>query len=310
MSTGKDLMTGNHWGKALPSHVVIREVGPRDGFQAENVIIPTQIKIGVMEELALAGLSHIQAVSFVHPHKVPQMADAEELLESLEKMPGVTYSGLALNLAGVKRAVKTRVDALEISVSASGTHSRKNTGLGREEAMEQTMDMAALAREHGLDVIAGVQCAFGCAYEGEISQACVLDMVASYMSLSPQALCIADTTGMAGPLQVQELMSRVLSLAGDLPVFLHLHDTRGLGLVNMAAALMSGVQHFDASCGGMGGCPFIPGAAGNVATEEALYLMERLGIATGVNLPQVAACSRGLEQFLRRVLPGRIHRLE
>ncbi|MBI9077265.1 MAG: hydroxymethylglutaryl-CoA lyase [Desulfatibacillum sp.] len=302
-------MTPTRWEAALPSHVVIREVGPRDGFQAEDVAIPTEHKVKAIEDLAKAGISHIQAVSFVHPKRVPQMQDAEAVLWALQKQPGVTYSGLALNLAGVKRAVATQVDALEISVSASDAHSRKNTGMGRDLAVEQAADMADMAREAGLEVIAGVQCAFGCVFEGAIPEKQVLGMVEAYLALSPQALCIADTTGMAGPLQVQELMTQVLTLSGDLPVFLHLHDTRGLGLVNMTAAIMSGIHHFDTSCGGMGGCPFIPGAAGNVPTEEALYLMERLGIATGVDLSQVSACSRSLEQFLRRVLPGRIHRL-
>lgn len=297
-------------GEAAPSRVVIREVGPRDGFQAEDVIIPTDMKLKVIGDLARAGITHIQAVSFVHPKRVPQMADAEQLMESLEKQPGVVYSGLALNPAGVKRAAASRVDAVEISISASDSHSRKNTGMGRDEAMAQAGDMISLARDAGLGVIAGVQCAFGCVYQGSIPEKQVLDMVEAFLVHSPQALCIADTTGMAGPLEVGGLMSRIASMAGDLPVFLHLHDTRGLGLVNMTAAIMSGIHHFDASLGGMGGCPFVPGAAGNIPTGEALYLMERLGIATGAAVDQVAACTRALEIFLRRILPGRIHRLK
>ncbi len=303
------IMGKDRW-EDMPSHIVIREVGPRDGFQAEDQFIPTDQKVRVLEELARAGVAHIQAVSFVHPGRVPQMGDAEEVLSLLSKDPKVTYSGLALNLAGAQRAVSTPLDALELSVSASHTHSRKNTGMSRDQAMDQVDAMAALAKDRGLDVIGGVQCAFGCVFEGRIPEKQVLDMVEKFLSLEVQSLCIADTTGMAGPLQIQALAGRILALAGDVPVFYHLHDTRGLGLVNMAAALMSGVHHFDTSFGGMGGCPFVPGAAGNIPTEEALYLAKRLDLDTGIDLAGVVACSRSLEKFLRRILPGRIHRLD
>ncbi len=285
----------------LPSHAHLREVGPRDGFQAESAVIPTDTKIRFIEGLSKTGLRHIQAVSFVHPKKVPQMADAEEILSRLYREPGVIYSGLALNLAGVQRAINAGVDAVEVSFSASNTHSRKNAGMGTEKALEQVLEMATVARDSGLAAIGGVQCAFGCAYEGAISQKQVLEFVQRLLKQGVDSLCIADTTGMAGPLEISSLMEEVVALAGDLPVFLHLHDTRGLGLVNMVAGLSCGVKWFDTSFGGTGGCPFIPGAAGNLPTEESLYLMDRLGVSSGVDASLVADCSLNTDKITREL---------
>lgn len=292
----------------LPTSVVLREVGPRDGFQTIDKTIPVDLKIKFIESLANAGFSHIQAVSFVHPDRVPQMKDAEQVVLGLKKRPGLTYSGLALNLAGVNRAADAGLETIEISVSASHTHSRKNTGMGKDQALAQAGEMTLAANKRGMNVIAGIQCAFGCAYEGAIKKNCVMDMVKVLLAANPSALCIADTTGMAGPVQIEALMPKILSLS-KVPVFLHLHDTRGLGLVNMLIALKSGVRHFDTSFGGLGGCPFIPNAAGNVSSEEALYLMSGLGVKTGIDLEQVAACSRKMENFLGVPLPGKVHNL-
>jgi len=290
-------------------NVILREVGPRDGFQAEASFIPAQLKTEVIESLADAGFSHIQAVSFVHPGKVPQMADAQEVCGLLKKRASVSYSGLALNVRGVERAVEAGLGVVEVSASASNTHSLKNAGMTQEQAREALEKMAVRAKALGLTVWASIQCAFGCAYEGAVPPERVKETARAVLDQGVDFLGLADTTGMAVPTQVQSLVSELLPLAGKTPLFLHLHDTRGLGLVNLLAALECGVTRFDTALGGMGGCPFVPGAAGNIATEDTLHLLESLGIRTGINKTQVARASRRLEAFLGHAFSGKLYRM-
>ncbi|MGD9332784.1 MAG: hydroxymethylglutaryl-CoA lyase [Desulfobacterales bacterium] len=292
-----------------PRQVTLIEVGPRDGFQFEARPITTDLKVEVVTGLIRAGLTHLQVVSFVHPNRVPQMADAEALLKRLPQGRKIHYHGLVLNARGLARAMATGLRAVEISISASDTHSRRNTNLTFPEALEKGCRMVRTAKKNGLYVRAGAQCALGCAFEGAVAPERVTDILTRFRDLGADAVVVSDTTGMGSPLSLQRLLDRLQPAVAPLPVILHLHDTRGTGLVNMLTGLDYGIAHFDTSLGGMGGCPFIPGAAGNIPTEDAAYLLNTLGIATGIDIRQVAECARKLESAIGRQLPGKMLRV-
>ncbi len=288
------------------THITLVEVGPRDGLQSEDIFLSPQSKVQFIDCLIQSGLRQIQVASFVHPGLVPQMADAEQVIQALPLKPEVEYSALVLNRTGLDRALATSIDCIEISVSASSTHSQKNTQMSRQEALTQAEKMIPLAKGRGFTVRASIQCAFGCIYEGEIEP----DTVSSTASLLGQAgadtLALADTTGMGHPNLIQSVIEATRTRLPKVPLALHLHDTLGLGLVNLIAALECGVRCFDTSCGGLGGCPFVPNAAGNIATEDTVYLLHKLGYSTGVHWPQVAECTQNLEQILGRRLPAKL----
>ncbi|MEJ2474518.1 MAG: hydroxymethylglutaryl-CoA lyase [Desulfobacterales bacterium] len=292
-----------------PDQVTLIEVGPRDGFQFESKIIPTSLKVEIISGLVAAGLKQIQVTSFVHPQRVPQMADAESLLRALPAWENVDLSGLVLNRQGLERAHRAGLRQVEISISASDTHSRKNTGMPLDEAFQRGQEMVALARKYGMYVRAGIQCAFGCVYDGAISLQRVVDMARVFIDQGAAALALADTTGMADPPAIRRMVTAVHRAAGETPLILHLHDTRGLGLVNLMAALECGVTRFDTALAGMGGCPFVAGAAGNIATEDTVYLLDRLQVKTGISIKEVAACSIKLENFYGKTFAGKMVRL-
>ena len=293
----------------LPETVTLIEVGPRDGFQAESKSIPTRLKVETIEALVEAGVRQIQVTSFVHPQWVPQMADAEEVCRSLGKNSDVTYSALALNKKGVERAHAAGISHLDLSVSVSETHSRKNTNISVPEAMKDLRETIDLARQEEMQLRVGLQCVFGCAFEGPIPTERVVKMTEEILSMEIDMFSLADTTGMANPLQIKQLLTKLRSNLGDTPVILHLHDTRGAGLANLVTALECGITYFDTALAGLGGCPFIPGAAGNIATEDTLYLLHSMGVQSGIDIAQVAQCSLGLEAFLGRQLPGKMYPL-
>ncbi|QTA92090.1 hydroxymethylglutaryl-CoA lyase [Desulfonema magnum] len=296
----------------LPDKITLIEVGPRDGFQFEKKIIPTDMKIEIISGLAEAGLRRIQVVSFVHPKIVPQMADAEEVLARLhkkEELNHVIFSGLVLNTKGAERAHLAGLRHIEVSISASDTHSRKNAGMSLEQAIDQGKEMISLAQTYHMRIRAGIQCAFGCVYEGKIPEERILQMAQVLISSGIDTLSIADTTGMANPLSITKLMEKLLPRTNGIPVVLHLHDTRGLGLANVMTGMMCGITHFDTALAGMGGCPFVTGAAGNIATEDTAYLMKSMNIETGIDLSKVANCSMQLEKFFKKQFPGKICRL-
>ncbi len=292
-----------------PDSITLTEVGPRDGFQLESRIIPTVLKAEIIGRLADAGISQIQVASFVNPARVPQMADAEDLIFLLPKRENLVYTGLALNSKGVERSFRAGLNAVEVSVSASDAHSRKNAGMSRAQALEQGREMVRLAREKRMHIIASVQCSFGCVYEGEIPAENVLETVRMYADSGADRISLADTTGMGHPLLVKKLVSAVQREIGQIPLGLHLHDTRGLGLVNLMAGLECGIRHFDTAFGGLGGCPFVTGAAGNIATEDTLHLLESLHIKTGIDSRKVSECSRIMSEFLEKPLPGMLWRM-
>ena len=293
----------------FPDKVTLTEVGPRDGFQFEKELIPTGMKVEIINDLVTAGLKNIQVASFVNPSRVPQMADAEELVRRLSESTGVTFSGLVLNTRGVQRALEAGLKHVEISISVSDTHSRKNAGMDFDRALIGMKEMMELARTEDMVVRAGIQCAFGCVYEGSVSRARIVDLVQYYVSQNVDAIALSDTTGMANPLSINTLLNSVMPECGSIPLVLHLHDTRGLGLANLMAALACGVVQFDTAMAGMGGCPFVAGAAGNIATEDTVHLLESMGISTGIDMAGVSSCSYRLEDFLGKQFPGKMHRL-
>ena len=292
-----------------PKHVTLIEVGPRDGFQFEARTLPTEIKLDIIEKLATAGLTHIQVTSFVNPTRVPQMADAEQLVRQLPKSVGVEFSGLVLNRQGVERAYHSGLNYVEVSISASDSHSRKNTGMTQEDACKMGLEMIRLAREYQLTIRAGIQCAFGCVDEGAIPPQRVLKIARGFLDCGIDALALSDTTGMGHPASVANLLEFLLPDTDNLPIIMHFHDTRGLGLVNVMTALDHGISRFDTALGGMGGCPFVRGAAGNISTEDTAHLMAQLDIETGIDISKVADCSKQLEQYFGKAFSGKLHRI-
>ena len=290
--------------------IYIEEQGTRDGFQVEAVHIPTELKIKWIEQAVEAGVKRIQMSSFVHPKLVPQMADAEAVCLGVNKKEGVIYSGLVLNLKGVERAIKSGLNHVAISMSASDTHSRKNANKSIDESLIEFAQMARTAKEAGLTVRGGIQCAFGCRYEGEILEQFVIGLAKRHLDLGIDELSLADSTGMANPLQMKRIMSQIIPLAGNLPVILHLHDTEGKGIANMIAAIECGVNHFDTAFGGLGGCPFIKGATGNIATEDVVHCLHQMGYETGINNLKMIELTREVEVFLGRKLPGKVKIVE
>lgn len=293
----------------MPNHIEIIEVGPRDGLQREATYIPTQQKIALIDTLSEAGIPRIQVTSFVHPKWVPQMADAEAVCAGIKKKSGVIYSGLVLNMKGLERAHQAGLKAVDMSVSASDSHSRKNANRSLSEAMLGFKEMVARARDYGIRIRGGIQCAFGY-FEPDVTQQLVVEIAQQHLALGIDELALADSTGMANPRQIREMMEAIFPLAGDKPVILHLHDTRGMGLANVVAAIDAGCTYFDTAFGGLGGCNFIKEATGNIATEDTVYMVHQMGYETGIDLPKVAAVSKRLQEILgQQAFPGKMYRL-
>ena len=294
----------------LPQKVELQEVVLRDGIQNEKLIVPTIEKVNLINSLTACGLKRIEVSSFVNPRLVPQMADAEELWESIERKEGVLYSALIFSENGLDQAIHCDVPHVGIFVSASETHSMKNSNKSIAEATKDVLKLLKKGRSAGMEVRAGVMNAFGCAYEGEVPAERVTGLVGDLMAEGPDEICLADTSGMANPWQMKEVLSLVKELTGDKTISLHLHNTRGMGLANVWAALQEGITAFDTSLGGLGGCPFIPGAKGNIATEDTVYMLEDMGIKTGVDLDQLIEVSLSFEKFFGKEFPAVISRLE
>ena len=292
-----------------PRHVVIEEQGLRDGLQPEAMVVPTPKKLVIIEALTAAGIKKIQVTSFVHPRLVPQMADAETLCSKLDHSGDVTYSALVLNEKGVQRAADAGLKHVGVSISASDTHSRKNANATLQEAGERMAAMIRLGKQMGLLLRGGLQCVFGCRYEGKIQKNVVMDLVKAQLDMGVDELSLADSTGMAHPGSIQDIAGEAVELAEDLPVYLHLHDTEGKGLANAAAGMSAGVSHFETAMGGMGGCPFIKGASGNVSTEDLICMLHQMGIQTGIDIRQLATVSRELEGFMGKTFSGKMHTL-
>ena len=249
--------------------VTIEEDSLRDGLQFEKKILSVEEKLSLFQQLKSAGIKNIQVGSFVHPKIVPQMADTDEFVRLINQdTHDVLISGLVLNDKGLDRAIHCGLEHVNMSVSVSDTHSRKNARRSSKDALKSILKLIAIAVDEGIKVRASAQCAFGCAYEGVISENVLINTLREMAEAGASDLNLADTTGMANPVQVKRVVAKVTKTIPDVPISLHLHDTRGLGIANIMAAYELGVRSFDTSCGGLGGCPFVKGAAGNVATED------------------------------------------
>jgi len=293
----------------LPDRVDLCDVGPRDGFQFEEQFIPTDVKVETITALADAGVPRIQVTSFVHPEWVPQMRDAETVCEQLPARDDVTYAGLVLNEKGLDRARDAGLSQVDLSIATHDRHSRNNANRTVEEAVAQAESMVQTAREHGMEAQMGFQTVFGYEAPADTPLDRVVEMSRHFADMNVESISLADSTGLAHPGMIEERVRAVRSAIGDVPLVLHLHDTRGLGLANVYAALQCGVERFDTSLAGMGGCPFIEGATGNVATEDTVYLLEQLGIDTGIDRTAIGRASLRLESLLGTTFPGKGHRL-
>lgn len=290
----------------LPTRVLIEDEALRDGLQNEQRLFSVEEKLSLIAAIADAGVARIQVGSFVHPKWTPQMANTDEVFAALPARADVVYSGLVLNRAGLDRALKVGVRHLSISVSASETHSRKNANKSTDEALADILPTIERALAEGIAVRAGVQSALGCGYEGAIDPQKVLKIARAFHAAGAREINIADTAGLADPALVDRVIRQLADALPDVTLSLHLHDTRGLGLANMLAGLNAGVRVFDAAVGGLGGCPFIPKATGNIATEDAANMCARMGVATGIDVARLSAVALRLAALLGRKLPSRM----
>ena len=295
---------------SVPRDVLIEDEFLRDGLQSEKRRLSLDEKLKIARALADCGAARIQVGSFVNPERVPQMADTDELVARLGRRDGVVFSALVLNMKGLERAIAASVAHVSMSVSASERHSRDNTGKSVSEARAEIPPMIERAADAGIAVRAGIQCAFG-RDEGDVPPETVIEIASAYRDAGVGEINLADTAGRANPKSIERLVLRVREAIDDrAQVSLHLHDTRGLGLANMIAGWQAGVRIFDAALGGAGGCPFIPDAAGNIATEDAAHAFEQMGVNTGIDWRRLSALAADVESALGRGLPGRMMRLE
>ena len=279
-------------------HVTIVEVSPRDGLQNERAVLPVAAKVALVDALSAAGVPVIEVTSFVSPKAIPQLADAEQVMAGIRRRPGTRYTVLVPNERGYDRALPTRPDGIVVFGAASETFSQRNINCSIAESIERFRPVVARAKADGLLVRGTVSCALGCPYEGEIAPAAVRDVAARLLDLGVDELSIADTIGVGTPLRTTQVFGEVLSLVDASRVNAHFHDTYGRALANLEACLALGVRSVDASAAGLGGCPFAPGATGNVATEAVLAMLDAKGYTTGVDVAAVAAAGRAIRAAL------------
>ena len=291
----------------LPARISLREVGPRDGLQNEDPV-PASAKIALIDQLATTGVRRIEAVSFVKAEAIPQMADADEVWAGVTKDPAVRYSALAPNLRGARRALDAGFTEVEAVVSASDTHNRKNVNHSTAESLDEIAVMIDEAHQRGATLQVVVATAWGCPYEGDVPVERVLAVAGRAVADGADAISFGDTTGMATPRRVQDLVGAFRSRHPGTSLNLHFHNTRGAGLANVLAALELGVDDFDASVGGLGGCPYAPGASGNIATEELVHMVEDMGVGTGVDLAAMIEAAAAAERIVGRELPSQVLR--
>ena len=282
----------------------IREVGPRDGFQNEPEIVPTEVKVELINALARTGLKRLEITSFVRPDVIPQLADAAEVLQRIDIPPGVSRSVLIPNERGLDNAlaVRDRFDEINVFLSATESHNRKNVNRSVEESLTALEHVLGRAREAGLRCEGVISVSFGCPYEGRVEPARVFEIARRLAEAGAEEIGFGDTTGMANPRQVREFFEQARVELQDIELTAHFHNTRGQGLANVYAALEAGIDSFESSFGELGGCPVPPGATGNIATEDLVSMLDEIGVETGVDLPALIACTRMLQRHLRRAL--------
>lgn len=293
---------------ALPKRVFISEVAARDGFQSEPRFVPTAQKIALVDALSRTGLARIEVTSFVSPKAVPHLRDAEEVMAGIDRAPGVVYAALVPNARGCERALAARADEISLVMSASESHNRANMRMSCAASLAQFASVMTLTRGSAARVCGTVATAFGCPFEGEVPLARALWAAEQYLALGMHGVTLADTTGMADPRQISAAVRAFGDAFPGVPLTLHFHNTRSMGFANVLAALLAGATRFDASLGGIGGCPFAPGASGNIATEDLVHMLESMGVDTGVDLDRLLPLARGLPPLLDHEVPGQIVR--
>jgi hydroxymethylglutaryl-CoA lyase len=290
----------------LPERVTLCEVGTRDGFQIEPDFIPTEVKVEVVDLLSAAGIPRIEVTSFVHPKAVPQLRDAEAVMARIRRRPGTRYAALVPNDKGAVRAVEAGVDAIHTVVSASESHNLANVNMTIAESLDKLAAVMQVAARAGVHVGCGISTSFGCPFEGDVPVAQLERVVGRLTDMGARAIGLADTTGMANPRQVSRVLEHLMPRFPGIEWTLHTHDTRAMAIPNILAAMECGVTNFDASIGGLGGCPFAPGASGNVCSEDLVHCLHAMGVATGIDLDRLLAASRRVQDVVGRPLPGQI----
>ncbi|HET9762711.1 MAG TPA: hydroxymethylglutaryl-CoA lyase [Casimicrobiaceae bacterium] len=290
----------------MTQRIYIHDVVARDGFQIEPSFIPTERKIEIIDLLSRTGVAKIEATSFVSPRAVPNLRDAEQVMAGIRRNPAVTYVALVPNARGAERALAAKVDEIVLVVSASETHNRANVRRSVAESFAGFREVFEVLRGSDIGVTGAIATAFGCPFEGAVPESQVLECVARYVDLGVAGVTFGDTTGVANPVQVERLSRSATRRFADLPLTLHFHNTRGMGLANVVAGLQAGVVRFEGCLGGLGGCPFAPGATGNVCTEDVVHMLECMGYDTGVDLDRLLAASRRLREIVGHELPGQV----
>jgi hydroxymethylglutaryl-CoA lyase len=287
-------------------HTYIHEVVARDGLQIEPQFVPTEQKIELIDALSETGLAKIEVTSFVSPKAVPNLRDAETVMAGIKRNPLVKYVALIANLKGAERAIAARADEVNFVVSVSETHNRANVRRSTDASFEGFSEIMRELKRTGIAATGALSTAFGCPFEGEQASGRVMQFVGRYVELGVGSLTLADTTGMGHPKQVLDLCTEVRDRWPELELALHFHNTRGMGLANVLSGLAAGVQHYEACLGGLGGCPFAPGATGNICTEDLVHMLECMGYTTGVNLDKLLAVSKRLGAIVSHDLPGQV----
>jgi hydroxymethylglutaryl-CoA lyase len=296
----------NRWNGA-GRRIHMQEVGTRDGLQAESVFVPTADKIALVNSLSRAGMAKIEVTAFVSPKAIPALADAQQVMLGIERVPGVIYSALVPNVRGAERAIESRTDELNLVMSASETHNLANLRMTQAQSFQGLCEVAALAQQAAMSVNISLSCSFGCPMEGDVPEDTVLAWCARFIDeAGAGGITLCDTTGMAYPSQVASLTARFRAAWPDTELSLHFHNTRGMGLANVLAGIDAGADRFDASLGGIGGCPYAPGASGNVCTEEVVHALQLMGYDTGVDLDRLLDASSRLPALIGHETPSQI----
>jgi hydroxymethylglutaryl-CoA lyase len=290
----------------LPPRVTLCEVGTRDGFQIEPEFIPTEEKIEVVDLLSAAGVPRIEVTSFVSPKAIPQLRDAEQVMARIRRRPGTRYAALVPNDKGASRAVDAGVDAIHTVLSASESHNLANVNMTVAASLVKLRGVMEIAARAGVPVQAGISTSFGCPFEGDVPLARLEWVVRELVDMGARAIGVADTTGMANPLQVTRTLEYLMPRFPGVEWTVHTHDTRAMAIPNILAAMALGVTNFDASIGGLGGCPFAPGASGNVCSEDLVHCLHAMGVETGIDLDAFIAASRRVQTIIGRALPGQV----
>ncbi|HEX2923866.1 MAG TPA: hydroxymethylglutaryl-CoA lyase [Chloroflexota bacterium] len=286
----------------LPKRVHIMEVGPRDGFQAEHDWIPTEEKIEIVDALSRTGIPEIQATSFVHPKAVPQLRDAEEVMANIVRAPGVRYQALVPNMRGLQRAIPHKPDGVHLMMSVTESHNRSNGNRSIDESFKEFEQMVPAAQAAGIEVEAGMACVFGCPFEGVVPLAQLDKIITRYREMGIHRMSLGDTIGVANPRQMYDTCCHLLDKFPDVVFTMHLHNTRDMALATSVAAMQAGMTRFDGAVGGLGGCPYAPGATGNVATEDLVNMMTEMGIETGVDLDALITVSKRVREVVNHRL--------